>query len=467
MSSEPSEQGTSGTDPRSFVTSQPGAGGVGQKRSAESANLKETKEDAETRHSLAGLISSLSSFPDLQQAQGSARSSSEANRPPFYLPPFSAESPSLSRLEQNSFGSLNSFMTSGDGLGSRLDPFASGNLTDSPKRSRTGLSDRSSTLLEPDKLSVSSFDSYLNFLRSSSQSIPSVVQSTLLRLEEQESQPNLSLPITGITRGPGPAAMPASAEPGPYTGNSLLAPKQASSSYPSSYRNTSESSDSSRESSRLGSSGSVNAVPRNTLLGSRTVAEPTNSISASSSSVHGSTSDDSKSLTTSQSAALRASAEAVLDPSAPTDAQEQVHVVGSAMQPPSQGGAFASQGAGVFVDITSVLHLTQSEAARRVGIPTSTLSKRWAEAVPDRKWPHRTVIKLDKAINAALARIPSTPPTGKSVKRKSVTVKKAEEKLARLLEERALVLTPVYIRIARPDQLNCEEERRKEASAET
>ena len=461
---------------------------AGQKRSAEGAGEGGVKDDAAMRHSLADLISSLSSLPDLH-AKGSGDSQSDSNRPPYYLPSFSADLPSLSRMEQTSFESLNSLMGTGSVLGgdgsSRLGAgltgdgstvlgaFASGNLEQASKRSRTGFGDRS--FLEPslDKLSVSSFDNYLNFLRSSSQSIPSVVQSTLTRLEEQESQPTLSLPITGIVQGTDAATATSSAATQQLMGNSLLAPNPNSRPYhgaqggsvPGSYRNASESSDSSRESSRLSSSGFVSAVPHNTLLGSRKPSDPTSSLSgASSSSVQTSSSDDSKSLTPAQSAALRADAEAALEATTPSEAHERVHVVGSAMQPPAQAGTLAAPGNGVFVDITQVLHLTQSEAARRVGIPTSTLSKRWAEAVPDRKWPHRTVTKLDKAINAALSRIPSAPPAGKAVKRKSITVKKAEEKLTRLLEERAAALQPVYIRITKPDQLKFEEQQRKEAA---
>lgn len=52
------------------------------------------------------------------------------------------------------------------------------------------------------------------------------------------------------------------------------------------------------------------------------------------------------------------------------------------------------------------LTLPQSEAAHKLGIPTSTLSKRWKEAVRARKWPYRTVAKLDKEIMTLLHNIP-------------------------------------------------------------
>ena len=55
-----------------------------------------------------------------------------------------------------------------------------------------------------------------------------------------------------------------------------------------------------------------------------------------------------------------------------------------------------------FVEITPYLNQPQVSAAKRIGIPTSTLSKRWKEAVRDRKWPYRSVRKLDKEINTLL-----------------------------------------------------------------
>jgi hypothetical protein len=59
------------------------------------------------------------------------------------------------------------------------------------------------------------------------------------------------------------------------------------------------------------------------------------------------------------------------------------------------------------IDITSYLHLPQTEAAKKLGMPTSTLSKRWKEAVVNnRKWPYRAVTKLDKEIMTLLHNIP-------------------------------------------------------------
>merc|ERR1712137_1443116 len=49
-----------------------------------------------------------------------------------------------------------------------------------------------------------------------------------------------------------------------------------------------------------------------------------------------------------------------------------------------------------YCDITEYLNMPQTKAAKLLGIPTSTLSKRWKEAAPTRKWPWRTTCKIDK-----------------------------------------------------------------------
>jgi hypothetical protein len=95
-----------------------------------------------------------------------------------------------------------------------------------------------------------------------------------------------------------------------------------------------------------------------------------------------------------------------------------------------------------YIDITEYLPLPQSQAAKKLHVPTSTLSKRWKEAVRTRKWPYRAVCKLDKEIMTILYNIPQSgeaqgddlPPDVKA-------------KLGRLLRERQDLLRPVFIRL--------------------
>jgi hypothetical protein len=49
-----------------------------------------------------------------------------------------------------------------------------------------------------------------------------------------------------------------------------------------------------------------------------------------------------------------------------------------------------------YVDISQYVHLPQTDAARMIGVPSSTLSKRWTEAtLGKQKWPHRKLVKID------------------------------------------------------------------------
>lgn len=58
------------------------------------------------------------------------------------------------------------------------------------------------------------------------------------------------------------------------------------------------------------------------------------------------------------------------------------------------------------VDISPYLNLPQKEAAKRLGLPVSTLSKRWKDATHDRKWPYRTIAKIDKEVMQILSNVP-------------------------------------------------------------
>lgn len=93
-----------------------------------------------------------------------------------------------------------------------------------------------------------------------------------------------------------------------------------------------------------------------------------------------------------------------------------------------------------YLDITEYLNMPQSEAAKKLGIPPSTLSKRWKEAVRKRKWPYRMVGKIDKEIMTLLHNVPqgaNAPPLPEEI----------EQALGQLLRKRQEELRPVVIRI--------------------
>ena len=91
-----------------------------------------------------------------------------------------------------------------------------------------------------------------------------------------------------------------------------------------------------------------------------------------------------------------------------------------------------------YAEITEYLKLPQMEAAKRLGIPISTLSKRWKEVVRGgRKWPYRAVRKLDTEIMTLLHNVPDG----------GTLPKELEQQLAELLAKRNRALQPVVIRI--------------------
>jgi len=94
--------------------------------------------------------------------------------------------------------------------------------------------------------------------------------------------------------------------------------------------------------------------------------------------------------------------------------------------------------AGKFVDVTPFLTLPQHEAAKKLGIPSSTLAKRWKEASCNRKWPYRTVSKLDKEILTLLKNVESA---------KAELSPSVEATLGLLLKKRNEELKTVLVRL--------------------
>jgi len=95
-----------------------------------------------------------------------------------------------------------------------------------------------------------------------------------------------------------------------------------------------------------------------------------------------------------------------------------------------------------YVDVTPFLILPQHEAARRLGVPCSTLSKRWKEASVNRKWPYRIVCKLDKEITTLLKNVENSANNLSSPLSPAI-----EENLGLLLKKRQEELRTVVIRI--------------------
>jgi len=85
------------------------------------------------------------------------------------------------------------------------------------------------------------------------------------------------------------------------------------------------------------------------------------------------------------------------------------------------------------------LIISQSEAAKILGVPSSTLSKRWKEASNNRKWPFRTISKLDKEILTLLRNVEG--------KQGGVISSITEDALGLLLKRRQELLSAVSIRL--------------------
>lgn len=83
-----------------------------------------------------------------------------------------------------------------------------------------------------------------------------------------------------------------------------------------------------------------------------------------------------------------------------------------------------------YCNITKYLEFPQTVAAKKLGIPTSTLSKRWKEVAPNRNWPFRKLQKIDKEICFILKDIPPNDPVpAKNVARLALLIRKRNEEL--------------------------------------
>jgi len=83
-----------------------------------------------------------------------------------------------------------------------------------------------------------------------------------------------------------------------------------------------------------------------------------------------------------------------------------------------------------------LLTLPQISAAKKLGIATSSLSKKWKAATNGRKWPFRTIVKLDKEIMVLLNNISPQKPIDPII----------EYNLAMLFRRRQQEQTPVHLR---------------------
>jgi transposase-like protein len=96
--------------------------------------------------------------------------------------------------------------------------------------------------------------------------------------------------------------------------------------------------------------------------------------------------------------------------------------------PPTQGK--------IIILNEELLTMRQAAAARRLGMSSSALSKRWREAMKGRKWPYRIHCKLEKEIKELMAQHkgPNRPSD-------------VERKLCMLIEQRNENIEPAMIRL--------------------
>jgi hypothetical protein len=92
-----------------------------------------------------------------------------------------------------------------------------------------------------------------------------------------------------------------------------------------------------------------------------------------------------------------------------------------------------------YIDVSPYVTFPQHEAARRLGIPSSTLSKKWKDATVNRKWPYRALAKIDKEIATIMHNIPKNPDGSLDPE--------VEQQLAILLRKRQMEARAVIIRL--------------------
>jgi len=92
-----------------------------------------------------------------------------------------------------------------------------------------------------------------------------------------------------------------------------------------------------------------------------------------------------------------------------------------------------------YIDISTYVTFPQHEAARRLGIPSSTLSKKWKDATVNRKWPYRALAKIDKEIATIMHNIPKNADGSLDPE--------VEQQLAVLLRKRQMEARTVIIRL--------------------
>jgi len=92
-----------------------------------------------------------------------------------------------------------------------------------------------------------------------------------------------------------------------------------------------------------------------------------------------------------------------------------------------------------YIDVSPYVTFPQHEAARRLGIPSSTLSKKWKDATVNRKWPYRALAKIDKEIATIMHNIPKNADGSLDPE--------VEQQLAVLLRKRQMEARAVIIRL--------------------